>query len=313
MGGTDSSKISPVEYEQTLSTPEDSGSLALIAAAAAAAISAPVGSSTIPIAVANDKQRQICDSTTVARASGDPYLPKPFDGASFEPDHTALQFQPPYHQSDGYHEYYTLPNVNQSVVGMVVDENQRHFEYLSAPHSFGVTIQSSFINPPEVACATSSRNIFNPTPTQGVSNIEEMQETKKWWRRRPKKKRASAKKPKSPFERRPVKGPGSRGKRGRYMCRLCGQAKARHVCSALEPYDASASQEHTGAQTETTFADEKIALGSGIRVIVVRERKVNAVDLLDGKEDSCEGNGEVAAAGGGGRTDDEAIIPSAAV
>ena len=108
-------------------------------------------------------------------------------------------------------------------------------------------------------------------------------ETKRWRRRRPKKQtKASPKQHKKSFDRRPAKGPGSRGKRGGYRCRLCGEAKAKHDCSALEPYDASV-QEDAESQTETVFADEKIALGSGIRVIAVRERRVSAADLLGNK------------------------------
>ena len=73
------------------------------------------------------------------------------------------------------------------------------------------------------------------------------------------------------LDRHPTKGPGSRGKRGSYRCRLCGEAKANHDCSALEPCDVLV-QEDRKTQTETVFADEKISLGSGIRVIAVSTR-----------------------------------------
>ena len=42
-------------------------------------------------------------------------------------------------------------------------------------------------------------------------------------------------------------------------------------------------QEGAETQTEAVFADEKIALGSGIRVIAVRERRVSAAEWLGSK------------------------------
>jgi hypothetical protein len=79
-------------------------------------------------------------------------------------------------------------------------------------------------------------------------------------------------------------------------------------------------QEDAQVQTETTYADERIALSSGIRVIVVRERKVIAVGMLEcndeesDKREPGEESGEVLLNGGhdNGEENEEAI-PFAAV
>mmetsp|Transcript_8635 Transcript_8635/g.24233 ORF Transcript_8635/g.24233 Transcript_8635/m.24233 type:complete len:434 (-) Transcript_8635:977-2278(-) len=302
LGGTDSSKISPVQYQQALSSQEDHGSLARIAAAAAAAISATAGLSPGTVAATEDEHRQksgFRGAASLLGQGGD----RDESAARRKPSQTAHQYQhyapqPTYHEHSGYPEY------NGPLY--------RHYLFaewpiaqLSVPQSSG--LQPSMV-PPRAACAASSCIDLSPP----------VQETKRWRRRRPKqKKKASPKKHKSPFDHRPAKGPGSRGKRGGYKCRLCGEAKARHVCSALEPHDASA-QEDAEIQTEAAFADEKIALGSGIGVIVVRERRVDAtVLLLDGKvgldKSPEEGSGEVGLGAGGGHDDDEEVIPFAAV
>ena len=327
---TDSTKISPVHYKQPFSPQEDTGSLALIAAAAAAAISAPNDSTPIPCATGNDEQRQKGHVRGVAHSlvgDGDEtYEPKAYDDASMDPYPVAHHYQLPYSRgsvvdSGGCLEFNTLPNVTPPVVGMTVNPvQQEQMEYLPIPHNFGSSIHPSLVAPTGVACSTLHSHNFYP-PTNSDDKVEgEGPETKKWRRRRPKKKKkTSAKKQKSPFERRPVKGPGSRGKRGSYKCRLCGQAKAKHICSAVEPYGVSL-QEDAQVQTETTYADERIALSSGIRVIAVRERKVIAVDMLESNDEESdkrepgEESGEVLLNGGhdNGEENEEAI-PFAAV
>ena len=320
----DSTKISPVHYKQPLS-PEDTGSaLALIAAAAAAAISAPNESPAIPCAAANDEQRQGSEfrgfSHSLVGNRDEPYEPKAWGVAPCDPFCVANQYQPSNNFSGGgvYVEYNTLPNANPPVAGMTVNGAQGYSEYIPVSHSFGMAIHPSTMAPTGVACApnTWSRNDHS-SPADEVGKIEEVPETKRWRRRRPKKKKASSsKKQKSPFERRPVKGPGSRGKRGSYKCRLCGQTKAKHICSAVEPYDAS-MQEDAQVQTETNYADEKIALSSGVRVIVVRERKASevSVNMLDEKDEKLgEEAGEVILnVGHGNGEEGEDAIPFAAV
>ena len=331
-GIADGSKISPVHYKQPLSPQEDTGSLALIAAAAAAAISAPNDSTNIPCRAANDEQRQKSDVRgffhSVVGDRDEPYEAKAHDDASRDPYPVAHHCQFPHsHGSDGgsgsYLELNALPHMNPSVVDMAANPIQGQVEYLPVPHSFGLAIHPSFVAPTGVACATShDHNFYPPINSANTSKVEdEGPKTKKWRRRRPKKKKKeAAKKQKSPFERRPAKGPGSRGKRGSYKCRLCGKAKAKHICSAVEPYDASL-QEDAQVQTETRYADEKIALSSGIRVIVVRERKVIAVNMLECNSDEesdkkapGEESGEALVNGGhdNGEENKEAI-PFAAV
>ena len=319
----DSTKISPVHYKEPLSPQEDTGSLALIAAAAAAAISAPNESTAMPCAAANDEQRQRIDLRGVSHSMvgdrNEPYESKACDDASGDP-YSVVHQQHSHSFSGGgvYLEYNTLSNANTLVAGMTVNGAQGYSEYIPASHSFGMTIHPSAMGT-GVACApnTWSRNGHSP-PADEVGRVEEVTETKRWRRRRPKKKKASSspEKQKIPFERRPAKGPGSRGKRGSYKCRLCGQAKAKHICSAVEPYDASL-QEDAQVQTETTFADEKIALSSGIRVIAVRERKAGevSVNMLDEKDEKLgEEAGEVILnVGHGNGEEGEDAIPFAAV
>jgi hypothetical protein len=273
--GTDSS-VSPVQFQQALSLQEDHGSLALIAAAAAAAISATAGSSPGTVVATDDEQRQKRDTIGVAASLGqggdrdEPYIPENNDDASREPSHTAPQWyhyapQPLYHEQSGPFDHTGPLYMNYPVTEVPITQ-------LSIPQSTGHQLP---VVPPGAAymyAASSCNNAFSP-----------INETKRWRRRRPKKKKqASPKQQKRSFDRRPAKGPGSRGKRGSYRCRLCGEAKAKHDCSALEPYDASV-QGDAETQTETVFADEKIALGSGIRVIAVRERRVSAAELLGSK------------------------------
>ena len=273
--GTDSS-VSPVQFQQALRLQEDHGSLALIAAAAAAAISATAGSSPGTVVATDDEQRQKRDAIGVAASLGqggdrdEPYIPENNDDAPREPSHTAPQWyhyapQPLYHEQSGHFDHTGPLFMNYPVTEVPITQ-------LSIPQSTGHQLP---VVPPGAAymyAASSCNNAFSP-----------INETKRWRRRRPKKKKqASPKQHKRSFDRRPAKGPGSRGKRGSYRCRLCGEAKAKHDCSALEPYDASV-QEGAETQTEAVFADEKIALGSGIRVIAVRERRVSAAELLGSK------------------------------
>ena len=327
-----STKIIPVHYKQPLSPQEDTGSaLALIAAAAAAAISAPNESITVPCAATNDEKRQRSDFRRVSHSlvgdRGVPYEPKAWEVASGDPYYAVAHQYQPLHSFRGggvYPEYNTLPNANPPFVGIAANRAHGHSEYIPVSHSFGMAIHPSAMAPTGVACATGtwSRNDQSP-PADEVGKIEEVPETKRWRRRRPKKKKASSssKTQNNPFERRPAKGPGSRGKRGSYKCRLCGQAKAKHICSAVEPYDAS-RREDAHVQTETHYADEKIALRSGVRVIVVRERKASevSVDTPGGKKEKLlvgEEAGEVILnvghGHGHGNVEENTDIPFAAV
>ena len=270
--GTDSS-VSPVQFQQALSLQEDQGSLALIAAAAAAAISATAGSSPGTVVATDDEQRQKRDTIGVAASLGqggdrEPCIPENNDDASRESSHTAPQWyhyapQPLYHDQSGHFDHTgPLYNMNYPITEVPITQ-------LSIPQSTGHQLPAVPTGAAYMYAASSCNSPIN--------------ETKRWRRRRPKKQtKASPKQHKKSFDRRPAKGPGSRGKRGGYRCRLCGEAKAKHDCSALEPYDASV-QEDAESQTETVFADEKIALGSGIRVIAVRERRVSAAVLLGNK------------------------------
>ena len=270
--GTDSS-VSPVQFQQALSLQEDQGSLALIAAAAAAAISATAGSSPGTVVATDDEQRQKRDTIGVAASLGqggdrEPCIPENNDDASRESSHTAPQWyhyapQPLYHEQSGHFDHTgPLYNMNYPITEVPITQ-------LSIPQSTGHQLPAVPTGAAYMYAASSCNSPIN--------------ETKRWRRRRPKKQtKASPKQHKKSFDRRPAKGPGSRGKRGGYRCRLCGEAKAKHDCSALEPYDASV-QKDAESQTETVFADEKIALGSGIRVIAVRERRVSAADLLGNK------------------------------
>ena len=274
--GTDSS-VSPVQFQQALSLQEDQGSLALIAAAAAAAISATAGSSPGTVVATDDEQRQKRDTIGVAASLGqggdrdEPCILENNDDASRESSHTAPQWyhyapQPLYHEQSGHFDHTgPLYNMNYPITEVPITQ-------LSIPQSTGHQLPAVPTGAAYMYAASSCNNAFSP-----------INETKRWRRRRPKKQtKASPKQHKKSFDRRPAKGPGSRGKRGGYRCRLCGEAKAKHDCSALEPYDASV-QEDAESQTETVFADEKIALGSGIRVIAVRERRVSAAVLLGNK------------------------------
>jgi len=67
-----------------------------------------------------------------------------------------------------------------------------------------------------------------------------------------------------------------KGARGSYKCRLCGQLKANHVCSALDYGTNASAGEEAGTQTvDPRGGGGKIGLYSGIKVLTVRRREIN--------------------------------------